>query len=116
MLGFLGQFMMEDEPKAREKPPSEKSIDTEEFLKSREAKEFVQKWSSKTKDNKPAYTKRGVTALLSAIFKIPGLTSNKEVLKSANELLSMLGGMDGLTGFLMGWKAKSEGIIKKLFN
>jgi hypothetical protein len=25
-----------------------------------------------------------------------------------------LGGMDGLQGFLMGWKAKSEGIVKSL--
>jgi len=34
------------------------------------------------------------------------------VLTESEEVLMVLGGMDNLTSFLAGWKAKSEGIIK----
>ncbi|VVC03437.1 Uncharacterised protein [Candidatus Bilamarchaeum dharawalense] len=116
----FGQFRStkggEKDPEEVEKPPQgeEKSSSAEEFLKTPEAKRFVERWAKKTKEGKPIYTRRGVIALLGSIFKIPGLTSNKKVLDTSEELLSMLGGMDGLTGFLMGWKAKSEGLIKAL--
>jgi len=36
------------------------------------------------------------------------------VLETAKNILQMLKGMDGLHGFLAGWKAKSEGIMKGL--
>lgn len=118
--GFLGQFrstMMqkEGEPETTQKPPeSQKSSDSDSFLASAKTKAFVKKWSSKMKDGKPAYTKRGVNALLRTLFQNPGFDSDEDILMMGEELLSMLGGMDGLSGFLMGWKAKSEGIIKGL--
>jgi len=118
---FIGQFSQqalargkeEEEPAQKKKPPEEeKSGSAEEFIKTPEAKKFIDKWYTKTKEGKPMYTKRGIVALLKALFQIPGLGSNKEVTGAADDLLSQLGGMDGLQGFLMGWKAKSEGIIK----
>ncbi len=117
----FGQFKptMKAEEKSEletiEKPPQEeKASSVEDFLKSAEARRFVDRWSKKARDGKPLYTKRGIIALLGSIFRISGLTSNKQVLSTCDELLSMLGGMDGLQGFLMGWKAKSEGLIKAL--
>lgn len=117
---FLGQFRQmgstiqrDEEPEVKEKPPeSQKSGSSEEFIKTPEAKRFVDKWYSRSKDGKPVYTKRGVTQLLKLLFPNPGFRKNSDVLDSADEILSMLGGMDGLQGFLAGWKAKSEGIIK----
>jgi len=120
--GFLGQFKpvttqatKEKEPETTQKPPeSQKSSDSESFLANAKTKSFIKKWSTKTRDGKSLYTKRGVVGLLKTLFQNPGLESDEDVLGSAEELLSMLGGMDGLSGFLMGWKAKSEGIIKGL--
>lgn len=118
--GFLGQFkntMMqkEGEPETTQKPPeSQKSNDSESFLQSGKTKAFVKKWSGKMKDGKPVYTKRGINALLRTLYQNPGFDSDEDILMMGEELLSMLGGMDGLSGFLMGWKAKSEGIIKGL--
>ncbi|MFH1785884.1 MAG: hypothetical protein ABH842_05640 [Candidatus Micrarchaeota archaeon] len=98
-----------------EKPPQQnKSSTSEEFIKTPEARRFVEKWAKKTKEGKHMYTKRGIIALLGSIFKISSLDSDKSVLDTSEELLSMLGGMDGLQGFLMGWKAKSEGLITAL--
>lgn len=116
----FGQFKStvkesEFEPAEVEKPPQQdKSTTAEEFLKTSDAKRFVERWTKKTRDGKPMYTKRGIVALLGSIFRISGLNSNKTVLGTSDELLSMLGGMDGLQGFLMGWKAKSEGLITAL--
>lgn len=117
---FLGQFRPSpmrpagmEEPERRESG-KEKSSDAESFLKTPQAKSFIKTWSEKTKDGKPLYTKRGVTALLSSLHQVPGLESDKDVLTSAEELLSMLGGMDGLTSFLTRWKAAPEKIIKGL--
>jgi hypothetical protein len=118
--GFLGQFrstMMqkEGEPETTEKPPeSQKSNDSEAFLQSAKAKAFIKKWAGKKKDGEPIYKKRGITALMRTLFQNPGFNSDEDILAMGDELLSMLGGMDGLSGFLMGWKAKSEGIIKGL--
>lgn len=116
---FLGQFRSvfkeEEKPKEVEKPPAEqKSSSSEEFLKTPEAREFVNSWGSKERDGKPIYTKRGVTEFLSHMHQVPGLDSNKKVLAAAEKILMKLGGMDGLQGFLLGWKAKSEGIVKGL--
>jgi hypothetical protein len=118
---FLGQFKPawkrpeeEEEERKERAPETKKSSDSETFLQTAKAKAFVKKWAGKKKDGKAIYTKRGVTALLKSVFQIPGLSSDEEVLFSSDELLSMLGGMDGLSGFLMGWKAKSEGLIKAL--
>lgn len=118
-LMVFGQFKstMKDEFEAAEveKPPQQdKSTTAEEFLKTPDAKRFVERWAKKNREGKPMYTKRGIVALLGSIFRISGLSSNKKVLDTSDELLSMLGGMDGLQGFLMGWKAKSEGLITAL--
>jgi len=56
------------------------------------------------------YTKRGITRLLGALFG--GSGGDDDALDKADDVLSQLGGMDGLNGFLAGWKAKSEGLIK----
>lgn len=114
---FFGALQMkepeETKPVLAEKTPEEmKSSSPEAFLQSSKAREFVKKWSAKEKDGKKMYTKRGVVSLLRSIFQIPGLSSDTAVLSQSDELLSLLGGMDGLQGFLAGWKAKSEGIIK----
>ena len=111
-------------PRYKEKEPEEevaerkagklKSDSAEDFLKTAKAKSFIKKWGAKKKGGKNVFTKRGIIALLGALFQIPGLASNDEVLDTGEDLLSKLGGMDGLEGFLLGWKAKSEGLIKAL--
>ncbi len=118
---FLGQFRQmtgpgeKEEPEiTRKAPETQKSSSSDEFVKTPEAKRFVDKWYTKTKDGKQVYTKRGVVALLKALFQNPGFDKNSQVLDAADDILSLLGGMDGLQGFLAGWKAKSEGIIKGL--
>ena len=116
---FLGQFrsvFKEDEkPERVEKPPEQqKSSSSEEFLRTPEAKDFVGRWAAKERDGKPLYTKRGVVDLLGALHQVPGLGSDKAIIGAADKILMKLGGMDGLQGFLMGWKAKSEGIVKSL--
>ncbi|MBD3210570.1 hypothetical protein GF318_04280 [Candidatus Micrarchaeota archaeon] len=117
---FLGQFRPrftqpeeKEEPETTQKPPeAQKSSSPEEFLGTQKAQEFISRWSKKTRDGSPLYTKRGITALLRALFG--SFDTDKDVLESADEILNMLGGMDGLQGFLAGWKAKSEGLIKGL--
>lgn len=100
----------EEEVKTAEKK-AEKSSSAEKFLKTTKAKTFVKKWSSKKKGGEKLFTKRGVTALLGALFQNPGLETDGEVVDMADDLLEKLGGMDGLQGFLLGWKAKSEGLM-----
>ncbi len=115
LLNIFRPRYKEKEPEVAEKKPEVmKSSSSEAFLKTAKAKSFVKKWGAKKKDGKKIFTKRGVTALLGALFQIPGLTSDEDVLGMAGDLLEKLGGMDGLEGFLLGWKAKSEGIIKAL--
>lgn len=119
---FLGQFRMrqageeeEKTPEQKEKPPGEqKSPTSEEFLKTPEAKEFVKNWGAKERDGRPLYTKRGINNLMSTLFQVPGLDTNRKIISAADKILLKLGGMDGLQGFLLGWKAKSEGIIQGL--
>jgi hypothetical protein len=120
---IFGQFkaMMKEpgeeqkEPETTQKPPeAEKSSSSEEFLRTPEAQKFVSDWMAKTKDWDNPYTRRGLNDLLSTLHQVPGLDSNKKVLKAAEAILLKLGGMDGLRGFLAGWKAKSEGLIKGL--
>ena len=116
---FLGQFRQslakpgeKEEPETTEKPQEFKSATADDFLSTLQAKQFMNKWAKKMRDGKPLYTKRGISTLLRALHG--SFNSDKEVVSSADEILSMLGGMDGLQGFLAGWKAKSEGIIKGL--
>lgn len=111
---FLGQFRQslakpKEEPEVTEAPKT-KSANADEFLGTLQAKQFINKWAKKKVDGAILYKKRGISRLLRAIF--PNHNSDKQVLDEADMLLKMLGGMDGLTGFLMGWKAKSEGIVK----
>jgi hypothetical protein len=117
--GFLGQFRSmgmkgEEEEKGPEKkgPESQKSSSSDEFLRSPETKAFVNSWTKKDMGDEAAYTKRGVNSLLRELY--PNYGSDKAILQSADMLLKKLGGKDGLTGFLAGWKAKSEGLMKGL--
>ncbi len=109
---FFGQFSMkEEDARTLEKPPeTQKSSTPEEFIKKPETQRFISGWTKKDK----GYTKRGVTELLGTLFQVPGLKSDKEVLTTGESILKKLGNMDGLTGFLAGWKAKSEGLMKGL--
>jgi len=116
---FLGQFRPmfkeAEAPAVTQKPPEQqKSASSEEFLKTPEAKEFVSDWVAKKVDGRPVFTRRGITDLLSTLFQVPGLDSNSKIITAADKILLKLGNMDGLQGFLMGWKAKSEGLIKGL--
>ncbi|HID72949.1 TPA: hypothetical protein EYP38_03320 [Candidatus Micrarchaeota archaeon] len=117
LLGLLKPRYTQESPgeelETTQKPPEAvKSDSAENFLATPRARTFIKKWSEKKKNGKKAFTKRGVVSLLRALFMIPGLSSDDEVLDSAEELLGQLGGMDGLQGFLLGWKAKSEGLMK----
>lgn len=110
MLGFLGQQKTEPETSAQQ---SQKSESFEKFVQTPEVKNFVSEWSNKTNPSgEQLYTKRGVTRLLGAIFG--SRDTDKKVLQDGKEILSMLGGMDGLKGFFAGWKASTEGLIKGL--
>ncbi len=117
---FLGQFRPvfkgeDEEQKTAQKPPQEeKSSSAEEFLKTPDAKRFVKDWAARERNGKPIFTRRGVTDLLSTLFQVTGLDSNKGILTVAERILLKLGNMDGLQGFLMGWKAKTEGLVKGL--
>jgi hypothetical protein len=117
---FLGQFRPvfkgeEEAPKTVQKPPEQqKSTSSEDFLKTPEAKEFVSGWVAKKMDGRPVFTRRGITDLLSTLFQVPGLDSNGKILTAADKILMKLGNMDGLQGFLLGWKAKTEGILKRI--
>ena len=117
---FLGQLKQafgkpkqEGVPEETQKPAATKSASAEEFLQSAKTKAFINKWAKKTgPDGKSLYKKRGISRLLRTIH--PSFDSDKEALLEGEEVLKMLGGMDKLEGFLAGWKAKSEGIIKKI--
>jgi len=119
---FLGQLRgmfkrpEEEEEELKERTPKvEKSSDADSFMQTLKVKDFVKKWSKKkSKKGEKPYTKRGISALLRALFQISSLGSDQEVLDLGEEILEKLGGMDKLEGFLMGWKAKSEGIMKSL--
>lgn len=114
MLSSLLAKFKEKKPEDVEKTKmTEKSSSAEAFLKTAETKHFVQEWSRK-KDKKGSrlYTRRGITSLLHVLHSSPGLTTDKKVLKKADELLKELKGADGLQGFLRGLKAKTEGIMK----
>ncbi len=114
LSSFLNVFKTEMK-KPEEKPEEEmkKSSSAEEFVKTPEAKEFVEKWAGKKdKEGRRLYTKRGITDLITTIYQVPGLDTNKKILDAAERILTKLRGMDGLQGFLAGWKAKSEGLMK----
>ncbi|MDD5172455.1 MAG: hypothetical protein PHF60_05475 [Candidatus ainarchaeum sp.] len=116
---FLGQFKAalkeKEEPEQTQKPPEQqKSPSADEFVKTPEVKQFVDKWTAKPKEGKPAYTKRGVVELVRYMHQIAGLESNKAVLAASEGVLKKLSNMDGLHGFLMGMKIKPEGLLKGL--
>jgi len=110
---FKEQEMKMKDPEEDENVIKAKSQNFNEFIKTPEAQAFVKEWSNKKDENgNLMYTKRGVIELLRNLYKVPGLWANKRVLLTAKDILVMLKGMDGLKGFLAGWKAKSEGIMK----
>jgi len=112
--GFLGQFKPAvKEPEAEEKTKKAgKSDNAEKFVQSKKAQKFISKWAKKERDGRQLYTKRGIIRLLGALFG--GSDDDDDALDKADDVLSKLGGMDGLNGFLAGWKAKSEGLFKGL--
>ncbi len=116
MLTSLFAKLKEKKPEEEElEKAAEKSASAEEFIKTAKAKEFIKRWTSRRdREGRRVYTKRGVLSLLSALFRVRGLDTDKEIFDTADDILLKLRGMDGLQGFLLGWKAKSEGIMKGL--
>lgn len=112
MLEWLGIYR--EELKAPEEKKGEEKVSFREFLKSEAAQSFIKEWTTKKdpKTGDPMYTKAGVTELLRVLHEGGSFSSEKALLKSAGEILSLLRGSDKLKGFLAGWKAKSEGIMK----
>ncbi len=114
---FLGQLQMknpEEGQQVEKKPEEVKSSSSEQFLKTPETREFIKDWSSRMRDGKQMYSRAGITELLRNMHQSQGLKSDKEVLATSANILSMLTGMGELRSFLAGWKAKSEGIIKSV--
>ncbi len=104
----------EKEPETTQKSPeAERSSSTDDFLKSPEAKEFVNRMADKLRQGNFPATKRGITDILGTLHRNTNL-SDKQVMKEAERILLRLGGLDGFTGLLSGLKAKSEGLIKGL--
>ena len=120
---FIGQFKaMQKEPGEEKKEPettqtqnpeSVRSNSSEEFLKTPEAKEFVNGWASRMKDGKPIVTKRGVNDLLGSLYSASNL-SNKEIMREADRILMRLTGLDGFSGALSKMRAATEGLVKGL--
>jgi hypothetical protein len=122
-VAFIGQLRSmamkapgeeEKEPETTEKAPeAARSTSTDDFLKSPEAREFVNKMSERLKQGNFPATKRGITDILGTLHRNSNL-SDKQVLKEAERILLRLSGLDGFSGLLSGLKAKSEGLIKGL--
>ncbi|MFH1221642.1 MAG: hypothetical protein V1492_01005 [Candidatus Micrarchaeota archaeon] len=116
LSGWLGIFKEEMKTKEPEEKPEEKKAapSFNEFLKSSETQSFVKEWSTKieSETGKPMYTKAGVTELLRVLHQGGNFASGKALRNSAGEILGLLRGGDKLKGFLAGWKAKSEGLMK----
>ena len=95
---------------------SVKSANPEEFVKTDAARTFIKKWAAKIdpKTKEPLYAKFAITELLQNYHQIPGLDTDKKVLKAADRLLKNLKGLDQLQGFLAGLKAAPHGIMKIL--
>ncbi len=121
---FIGQVAMkfsQDQPQQKkqdddggiiEKPPTlEKSSNQEEFVKTPEAKAFIDKWSSKVHTGK-TQTKRGLTAFLQLAYSSPRFKSDKDILMEAEKIMKMLHNMDNFFSAFGGLKAKSEGLVK----
>ena len=92
----------------------EKSSSFKEFVHKPETQRFIKRWHERRKGGRRVFTKRGIVALLMALFRLPEMDEDQKVLDLANDLLEKLGGMDGLQGFLLGFKAKSEGLMKSI--
>jgi len=113
MLGWLGIYK-EEMAKPEEQKAATESANFKEFMASPDTQQFVKEWSTKIdrKTGEPMYTKAGINELLRVLYESKSFTSDKKILNSSGEILSLLRGADKLKGFLAGWKAKSEGIIK----
>ncbi|MFA5077519.1 MAG: hypothetical protein WC488_03775 [Candidatus Micrarchaeia archaeon] len=96
-------FGLKFESREEEKPVEEIVTDFAKFVKTREAKEFTEKWSKKKK-----YKKVGITELLFIVWNSQGTKGNKAVLRKANEILEKLGGEGEWFSFLSGLKLMPE--------
>src|SRR5271157_5223368 len=77
------------EPDKAQAPEAARSASSEEFLKTPEAKEFVNKMAGKLKDGDFPATKRGITDMLGTIHRNSNL-SDKEVMKETERILLRL--------------------------
>lgn len=86
-----------------EKPIEEIVENFANFVKTRETKEFIEKWSKKKK-----YKKVGITELLFIVWNSTSNKGGKSVLKKAGEILEKLGGEGEWFSFLSGLKLMPE--------
>ncbi len=118
---IVGQFrpMAMKQPGEEEKEPEQtqapgRSSDSDSFMKSAEAKEFVRGWEKKLRDNDiTVITKRGIVDLLGTLHRNSTL-SDKNVLKEVDRILMGLTGLDGFRGAMNKLKAATEGLFKGL--
>ena len=117
---FLGQlksnmFKEEKEPSILEKPPeSLKSPNAENFIKTHEAKQFVESWRKIKAPDGTNYTRRGLISFLQLAYQASGNKPDKEIVNGANEIIKQMHGKDSFFAAFGGLKAKSEGLVKGL--
>jgi len=118
---IVGQFrpMGMRQPGEEEKEPEQaqtagRSSDSDTFMKTPEAKEFVKGWEGKLRDNNiTVITKRGIVDLLGTLHRNSTL-SDKNVLREVDRILMGLSGLDGFRGAMNKLKAATEGLFKGL--
>ncbi|MBI5227727.1 hypothetical protein HY988_04025 [Candidatus Micrarchaeota archaeon] len=108
------QFKEDKEPEILEKPTSMKAANAEAFIKTPEAREFVEKWRKVISPEGTPYTRRGMISFLETTYqaKSPFLSSDKEIVKAAEGLLKQMHGKDNFFAAFGGLKAKSEGLVR----
>ncbi|MFH0885074.1 MAG: hypothetical protein V1861_05175 [Candidatus Micrarchaeota archaeon] len=103
----------EKEPEQTRKGTQDRSSNSDDFLKTPEAREFISKMQGRLKEGNFPATRRGITDILGTLHRNSNLT-DKEVIRETERILLRLGGLDGFSGMLSGLKAKSEGLVKGL--
>lgn len=99
----------DDEQKPEDKSAEEvKTKSADEFLRSPEAKKFVNDWNNKEIGPGVKFTKRGVSALLRESYL--KYKSEKEAIKIAHDLLTKLSGKDMFGKLLNAFKIVPEGL------
>jgi hypothetical protein len=116
---FIAQFKPmamkpsgEDQKEPEQTQTSERSANSEQFLSSPEAKEFIRGWEAKLKQNNiTSVTKRGIIDIMGTLHRNSNLT-DKQVMREVDRILLGLTGLDGFKGAINKMKAATEGLFK----